>query len=114
MTPVFSSLAKLAIELQRSTVIATVTAIIAATASALLLKIRYTTRATGIALGVIGVLILAWGGLLAYAKYSDPSVKVPPTTLIWIPAVGAALLLIALYLRWRRKRGTQRAYREPR
>ncbi len=104
MTPFFSWLAKLATDLQQPAVIAAATAVLVRGASALVPKVNYTARAAGIILWTIGGLILAWGLLLVYAKLRDPSVKVPTTALKWMPVTGFALLVIAWYLRWRRKR----------
>ena len=104
MTQFFSWLAKLATDLQRPTVIAAVVAIIAGVVSALVPKIRSTARATGVALWVIGILTLAWGVLLYFAKSRYSSVKVSPTALRLLPITGIVLLLTAFYLRWHRKR----------
>jgi len=104
MTPIFSWLANLATGLQRPTVIAAVVAMIAGVVSALVPKIRYTARVTGIVLWVIGILTLAWGALLNFARSRYPSVKVPPTALRLLPVIGAILLLTACCLRWMRKR----------
>lgn len=98
MIPIFSWLTKLASYPYKSWVIVIASLVIAAVIAGLILAFRY-TRATGIVLRAIGVLLLVYGLLLTYVKFRVHAVKVPSTTWVWIPSIGIAVLLIAWFLR---------------
>jgi len=105
MTPIISRLAIPATYLQKPWVIAIVIAAVAAVIAGLVLTIRY-TRVTGIALRLFGVFLLVCGAALAYGKFRVPAAEVP-STWVWVPAMGVALLVTAWFLRKQRIRAVR-------
>ena len=102
-TSFYSWLTKFASYPQRSWIIIILSAAVAAIIAELVLKIRY-TRTTGIVLCIAGILLLAYGAVLDYARYRVPPVTGSSTAWVWMPLTGAFLLFVAWDLRRRRRR----------